>query len=132
VRELYTAFTDDEYSRIFDNAEFGYRTLTVERPQRDENGEIVRNRKGEPVADASQRDTENVPLSEDVQAYFEREVQPHVPDAWIDDAKTKIGYEIPFNRYFYQYTPPRALEAIDDDLQALGREIMALLAEVVA
>jgi len=92
----------------------------------------VRNRKGEPVADASQRDTENVPLSEDVQAYFEREVQPHVPDAWIDDAKTKIGYEIPFNRYFYQYTPPRALEAIDDDLQALGREIMALLAEVVA
>ena len=62
---------------------------------------------------------------------FRREVLPHVPDAWIDKSKTKIGYEIPFNRYFYQYTPPRDLEEIDAELQTLGREIMDLLAEVV-
>ena len=73
-----------------------------------------------------------MPLGEDIDAYFRREVLPHVPDAWIDASKTKVGYEIPFNRYFYQYTPPRDLAAIDAELQQLGREIMELLAEVVA
>ena len=107
-------------SRIFDNKSFGYRTITVERPLRDEDGKIVLGQrgkaKGKPQADSALRDTENVPLSEDVNAYFEREVKPHAPDAGIDHDKTKIGYEIPFNRHFYVFEPPRPLAEIDADL----------------
>ncbi|WP_280476422.1 type I restriction-modification system subunit M [Nocardia asiatica] len=88
--------------------------------------------KGEPEADASLRDTENVPLGEGIEAYFAREVLPHVPDAWIDHDKTKIGYEIPFTRHFYRYTPPRPLEEIQKDLRGLVTEIQAMLAEVGA
>jgi type I restriction enzyme M protein len=132
VEALYTAFAEGEHSKIFANEALGYSTITVERPQRDAGGEIVVDKKGRPVADATLRDSENVPLQDDIEAYFRREVLPHVPDAWIDPSKTKVGYEIPFNRYFYRYTPPRPLEEIDAELQQLGREIMALLAEVVA
>jgi type I restriction enzyme M protein len=92
-------------SLILPNQAFGYRTITVERPLRDKAGELVRGTKGKgkgkPMPDPERRDTENVPLSEDVQGYFEREVLPHTPDAWIDHDKTKVGYEIPFNRHFY-------------------------------
>lgn len=98
-------------SKIFDSVEFGYNKIVVERPQRDENGEIIK-KKGKPVADASLRDTENVPLTEDIDAYFEREVLPYVPDAWIDKSKTKIGYEIPMTRYFYEYKKPENSEDI--------------------
>ncbi|MDD5387959.1 MAG: hypothetical protein PHD37_01335 [Gallionellaceae bacterium] len=73
------------------------------------------------------RDTENVPLSEDVQAYFKREVLPHAPDAWIDPDKTKVGYEIPFNRHFYVFEPPRDLHEIDEDLKAVTARVMAML-----
>jgi type I restriction enzyme M protein len=131
IVSLYTDFTENEYGKIFDNEDFGYSTIVVERPQRDEQGQLIKDKKGKPVADANLRDTENVPLKEDIDAYFRREVLPHVPDAWIDKSKTKIGYEIPFNRYFYQYTPPRDLVEIDTELQSLGREIMDLLGEVV-
>lgn len=117
-------------SRIFDNADFGYSTITVERPLRNEQGEIERDKKGKAKADAKLRDTENVPLKDDVEAYFMREVHPHVPDAWIDEDKTKVGYEIPFNRFFYQYSPPRPLEVIDAELKAVTSEILALLQEV--
>ena len=132
IVRLYGGMTENEHSKLFDNSDFGYRTITVERPLLKANGEIERDKKGQPKADASLRDTENVPLKEDVQAYFEREVLPHVPDAWIDESKTKIGYEIPFTRHFYQYTPPRPLEAIDADLKAVNAEIMQLLQEVTA
>ncbi|WP_294000752.1 type I restriction-modification system subunit M [Sphaerotilus sp.] len=108
-------------SRIFRNEDFGYRTITVERPLRDAAGAVVLGQKGKlkgkPQADAALRDTENVPLSEDVQAYFEREVLPHAPDAWIDHDKTKVGYEVPFNRHFYVFEPPRSLAEIDADLK---------------
>ncbi|MGN6755452.1 MAG: type I restriction-modification system subunit M [Thermomicrobiales bacterium] len=130
IVQLHGAFAANEHSKIFDNADFGYRTITVERPLRDERGDIVRDRKGQPKPDPSLRDTENVPLNEDVHAYFRREVLPHVPDAWLDESKTKVGYEIPFTRHFYTYTPPRPLDAIDADLQQVSREIMDLLAEV--
>ncbi|HNQ44561.1 MAG TPA: SAM-dependent DNA methyltransferase, partial [Candidatus Cloacimonadota bacterium] len=83
--------------------------------------------KGKPEADSELRDTENVPLKEDIEAYFQREVLPHVPDAWIDHSKTKIGYEIPLNRHFYIYTPPRPLEVIEAEMKALEREIAELL-----
>ena len=118
-------------SRIFRNEAFGYRTITVERPQRDEMGHVVLatkgKTKGQPVPDSALRDTENVPLSEDVDAYFAREVTPHAPDAWIDHEKTKVGYEIPFNRHFYVFTPPRSLAEIDADLKAVTDRMLVLL-----
>ncbi|MCA3010562.1 MAG: SAM-dependent DNA methyltransferase [Phycisphaerales bacterium] len=118
-------------SRIFPNAAFGYRTITVERPLRDAQGKVVLGekgkQKGKPVADASLRDTENVPLTEDVQAYFRREVLPHAPDAWIDDDKTKVGYEIPFNRHFYVWQPPRPLAAIDAELKGVTERIVQMI-----
>ena len=108
-------------ARVFRNEDFGYRTITIERPQRDAAGNVVLGergkQKGKPQPDSALRDTENVPLSEDVQAWFEREVLPHAPDAWIDHDKTKVGYEIPFNRHFYVFEPPRPLAEIDADLK---------------
>jgi type I restriction enzyme M protein len=86
--------------------------------------------KGQPEPDSGLRDNENVPLGESIYDYFEREVKPHVPDAWIDESKTKIGYEIPLNRHFYQYEPPRPLEVIEADIKALEREILDLLGQV--
>jgi type I restriction enzyme M protein len=118
-------------SKIFRTEDFGYRTITVERPLRDDAGHVVLGQRGktrgQPQADSSLRDTENVPLSEDVQTYFEREVLPHVPDAWIDHEKTKVGYEIPFNRHFYVFTPPRPLEVIDAELKQVTDRILAMI-----
>jgi type I restriction enzyme M protein len=119
-------------SRIFDNADFGYSTITVERPLTNEQGEIETDKKGKVKADPKLRDTENVPLKDNIESYFKSEVLPHVPDAWIDHDKTKVGYEIPFNRFFYQYTPPRSLASIDAELKAVTGEILALLQEVTA
>ena len=98
--------------------------------ERDETAEVCRDRHGNPEPDSELRDTESVPLKESIQAYFEREVLPHVPDAWIDESKTKIGYEIPLNRHFYQYEPPRPLDVIEADIKILEREIIELLADV--
>jgi type I restriction enzyme M protein len=123
-------------SRIFANQAFGYRTITVERPLRDDVGEVVVGErgkaKGKPVADANLRDTENVPLTEDVQAYFAREVLPHAPDAWIDESKAKVGYEIPFSRHFYVFEPPRPLAEIDADLKQVTDRIKAMIAQLAA
>ena len=98
--------------------------------EKDESADVCVDSKGNPEPDADLRDYENVPLTEDIDAYFQREVIPHVPDAWIDHSKTKVGYEIPFNRHFYQYVPPRSLEEIDADLDKVTAEIMDLLREV--
>jgi type I restriction enzyme M protein len=121
-------------SRIFRNQDFGYTTLTVERPQRDEQGQIVvglkGKQKGKPQPDSALRDTENVPLGEDIQAYFEREVLPHAPDAWIDEDKSKVGYEIPFNRHFYVFEPPRPLAEIDAELKACTDRIKQIIGEL--
>lgn len=121
-------------SRIFKNEEFGYTTITVERPLRDEAGNPVLGAKGKQKGklqpDSALRDTENVPLSEDIQAYFEREVLPHAPDAWIDAEKSKVGYEIPFNRHFYVFEPPCSLHAIDEELKAVSANIMRMLEEL--
>ena len=100
--------------------------------ERDESAEICRDKEGLPEADSDLRDTENVPLKESIQSYFEREVLPHVPDAWIDHGKTKVGYEIPLNRHFYRYEPPRELSVIEAEIKALEQDIMQLLAEVTA
>jgi len=118
-------------SRIFKNEHFGYRTITVERPARDADGKIVLGSKGkgkgQPVPDAALRDTENVPLSEDIDTYFKREVLPHAPDAWIDPEKTKVGYEIPFNRHFYVFKPPRPLSVIDAELKGVTDRILTMI-----
>lgn len=98
-------------SKVFTTDEFGYNKIVVERPERDADGKVVK-KKGKPVADSSLRDTENVPLTEDIDTYFAREVLPYAPDAWIDTKKTKIGYEIPMTRYFYEYQQPEASEDI--------------------
>ncbi len=136
ITRLFGEFVEAEedskpISRIFDNAAFGYRTITVERPTRDEASKVVLGAKGKlkgkPVPDAKLRDTENVPLNEDVEAYFRREVLPHVPDAWIDHEKTKVGYEIPFNRHFYVFQPPRPLAEIDAELRETTSRIKAMI-----
>ena len=113
-------------SKIFETVEFGYNKIVVERPLRDENGEIVL-KKGKPVADASLRDTENVPLTQDVDRYFKREVLPYAEDAWIDKKKTKVGYEIPMTRYFYEYQAPEKVEDIVTRIHALEADISASL-----
>ena len=113
-------------SKIFTTDEFGYNKIVVERPQRDANGAIVK-KKGAPVADAALRDTENVPLTEDIDAYFAREVLPYAPDAWMDKKKTKIGYEIPMTRYFYEYTQPEASEDILSRILDLEENISSSL-----
>lgn len=118
-------------SKIFETVEFGYNKIVVERPLRDEKGEIVL-KKGKPVADANLRDTENVPLVEDIDRYFEREVLPYAEDAWIDKKKTKVGYEIPMTRYFYEYQPPEKVEDIVERIHALEADIAASLDKLFA
>ncbi len=100
--------------------------------ERDETADVCTDSKGNPEPDPELRDYENVPLKEDIEEYLQREVLPHVPDAWVDESKTKVGYEINFNRYFYQYTPPRPLGEIEADLKQIEQEIANLLAEVTA
>ncbi len=131
------------FSKILPKRSFGYRTVTIDRPLRDEQGNVVLatkgKNKGKPQSDSGLRDTENVLLDQDMEEYFRREVLPHVPDAWIDtDKRDKkdgevgiVGYEIPFTRHFYVYEPPRSLEEIDRDLKEVSTEIMDLLREIV-
>ena len=127
-------------SRIFKNEAFGYHTITVERPERDADGQVVLatkgKGKGKPVPDASLRDTENVPLNgdptKDIAAYFKREVLPHAPDAWIVADKTKVGYEIPFHRHFYVFKPPRPLAEIDAELKGVTDNILRMIGGLTA
>jgi len=131
IVRLYSMYEPSEDYLDFDNEDFGYRKITVERPLRDENGQIVTDRKGKPKPNTSLRDTETVPLKEDIHAYFKREVLPHAPDAWIDETKTKIGYEIPFTRHFYKFTPLRSSEEIMGEIKTLEEKIAQGLAEVL-
>ncbi len=142
--KLYAAHEHGEKSKIFDTAEFGYWTITVERPLLDDDGNVVTDRQGHPKPDPKLRDTENVPFTyggnttgadgrdTTIDAYMAAEVLPHVPDAWLDPKKTKVGYEIPFTRHFYTYVPPRPLAEIDADLEAQVAKILTLLREVEA
>lgn len=225
ITNIYGDFTENEYSKIFDNDDFGYRKITVERPlklsfkvlperiaalreaspfqslatsrkkgeagqseiaegerlqdaiiqvlnsmdpskvyknrdmfeadlfttcnnqgiklavpvkkailnvlsERDESADICTDVKGNPEPDPELRDHENVPLKEDIHEYFKREVLPHVPDAWIDESKTKIGYEIPFTRHFYKYIPPRPLEEIEVDIKIIEQDIIRMINKV--
>lgn len=129
ITQLYGDFKTSEISKIFDNSDFGYTKITVERPLYDENGELVL-KKGKKQSDPSLRDTENVPLNEDINEYFKREVLPFAPDAWIDKAKSKVGYEIPFTRYFYKYEAPKPSAELMAEILAIETELDGALAEV--
>jgi type I restriction enzyme M protein len=131
ITQIYGEFKEGPYCKIFDNDDFGYKRITVERPKRDEKGNIEKDRKGNPVPDADLRDFENVPLKEDVEKYFKREVLPHVPDAYIDHGKTKVGYEINFTKYFYKFKPLRSLEKIRKDILALEAETDGMIKQVI-
>lgn len=115
-------------SKIFNNEDFGFNRIQIDSPSYDEDGKLItKGKKNQPVADASKRDFENVPLTEDIDSYFEREVKPYNPEAWIEKSKTKVGYEIPFTRYFYKYEAPEKAEVIAERITSHEREIMASL-----
>jgi len=132
ITKLYGDFEENKYSKIFDNEDFGYHKVTVERPKRKKDGTIIKDTNGNPKVDSSLRDYESIPLKEDIEEYFKREVLPHVPDAWIDHSKTKVGYEINFTRYFYEYTPLRSTEEIRADILKLKEEMEDLTMKVVS
>lgn len=129
--KLYSMFEPHEDYKDFDNADFGYSKITVERPIYDNEGKPQLDKKGNKKADSSLRDTETVPLKEDIKEYFKREVLLHVPDAWIDESKTKIGYEIPFTRYFYRFVPLRTSAQIMTEIKELEEKIAKNLLEVL-
>lgn len=129
ITKVYGEFKENEISKIFDNEEFGYSKIVVERPLVDEDGNAIL-KKGQKVPDVNLRDTENIPLKQDTQEYFEREVLPFAPDAWIDEKKTKIGYEIPFTRYFYKYAPPKPSMEIMTEIMDIEMELEGALEEI--
>lgn len=137
ILDLYEAFEENEHSKIFKTTDFAYRQIQIERPLMAD-GKIVKNKKGEVEIDKSLRDYENVPYEMDVNEYFEKEVKPYVPDAWINesvrdhkDGKVGIvGYDIPFTRHFYKYEAPRSLEEIETDIEKVENELLALLRQL--
>jgi len=131
IEKMFLDFEETEYSKIFDNADFGYAQITVNRPERDEKGNIVYLSKGKPKSDSKLKDTENISLKEDIQEFFKREVLPFAPDAWWDKKDTKIGYEINFAKYFYKHQAPRALTDIAKDILAIEQETEGLLKEII-
>jgi type I restriction enzyme M protein len=133
ILELYMAFEENEYSKIFDNNEFGYWKVTVLRPAYNEDGTIQKDKKGKPVVNKELTDTEQIPFIYEggIEAFFEKEVKPFAPDAWIDEKQTKIGYEISFTKYFYKPIQLRTLEEITVDIRSLEEETDGLLAEII-
>ena len=131
IEKIFLDFKENEYSKIFDNADFGYSQITVNRPERDEKGKIIYVSKGKPKADSKLKDTENIPLKDDIQEFFKKEVLPFAPDAWWDAKDTKVGYEINFAKYFYNHQPPRALTEIAKDILAIEEETEGLLKEII-
>ena len=129
ITQTYGDFVENDISKIFDNADFGYTKITIERPVLGEDGKPVL-KKGKPEPDSNLRDTENVPLKEDIKEYFNREVLPFAPDAWIDEKKSKVGYEIPFTRYFYKYEAPKPSAEIMAEILELEKELSGSLKEV--
>ena len=140
ITQIYGDFEENDFCKIYPNAFFGYWRITVEQPQK-ENGKIVKDRKGQPKADPSLRDYENIPflkkekggnlVPQTIEEYFEREVKPHLPEAWIDESKTKIGYEINFTKYFYEFKPLRSLAEIKADILALEEKTVEVEKKVL-
>ena len=132
IQDLYFDFEENEYSKIFDNEDFGFYQITVNQPEKDDKGNIIKDSKGKSKSDSKLKDTENVPMKEPIDNYFKREVLPFAPDAWYDKTKMKVGYEIAFNKYFYQYEGLRTLKDIAADILILEQETDGLLKEIIA
>jgi len=131
IQKLYYEFKENEYSKIFTNEEFGYYQVIIHQPEKDTTGKIVTDSKGKPQSDNSLKDYENVPMTENIDEYFKREVLPFVPDAWYDDKKMKVGFEIPFSKHFYQHRSLRSIEEIAADILKLEQETDGLLQEII-
>jgi type I restriction enzyme M protein len=132
IQSLYFAFEENEYSKIFENEDFGYYQITVHQPEKDSGGKIMLDAKGKPKSDSLLKDIENVPMKQNIDEYFMNEVKPFLPDAWYDKTKMKVGYEISFNKYFYKHEPLRSLNDIEKDIIELERETDGLLKEIIA
>jgi len=131
IQDLYFDLVESEYSKIFTNEDFGFYQIATHQPEKDENGTIVTDKKGNPKSDKNLKDSENVPMTENIDEYFSREVLPFAEDAWYDKKKIKLGYEIPFNKYFYEYEAARALKDIASDIFSLEAQTDNLLKEIV-
>jgi type I restriction enzyme M protein len=131
IQEIYFAFKENDYCKIFDNEDFGFYQITVHQPEKDDKGNIVKDAKRKPKPDSSLKDIENVPMKESIANYFKKEVLPFAPDAWYDKTKMKVGYEIAFNKYFYRYESLRSLQEIAADILKLEQETDGLLKEII-
>lgn len=131
LNRLYTHFEETEHSKIYPNEFFGYTKVTIEQPQKDDNGNVVTDRQGNPKPDTKLRDYERIPLQEDVEEYYQREVKPHLPESWMDRDRDKIGYEINFTKYFYQYKPLRSLSEITTDLLEIEKQSEGLFQQIM-
>jgi type I restriction enzyme M protein len=131
IVKLYNDFKETEFSKIYDNNYFGYTKVTIEQPLIDDKGKVVKNKDGSIKPDSSLRDSERIPLTEDIEEYYNREVKPHLPNSWMDRDKDKVGYEINFTKYFYKYKPLRSLENITNDLLELEKVSEGLFKDIV-
>lgn len=131
IQNLYFDFEENEYSKIFDTADFGSFQIPVFQPMKDKDGNVLKDSKGKPKSDSSLKDVENIPMKEDIQNYFNREVLPFIPDAWYETKGVKVSYEIPFNKYFYDFTALRGLDTISKDILKLEEETDGLLKEII-
>ena len=129
--DLYLNFEENEFSKIYPNEFFGYTKVTIEQPLTDDDGNMVTDKQGNPKPNSKKRDYERVPLEQDIDDYFDREVKPHLPNSWMDRTKDKVGYEINFTKYFYKYKPLRSLEDITQDLLKLDEEIGGTMKEIL-
>ena len=131
IVKLYCEFKETEHSKIFDNRDFGYTQITIQQPLMDGDN-IVKDKKGKPVPDSSKKDVENVPLKENIEEYFKREVLAYSPNAWyeLNTKKETVGYEIPFTRHFYKFIPPRNSDEIFNEIKQLEREEKLLMKEL--
>lgn len=131
ITKIYGDFVENEISKIYDNDFFGYRKVTVLQAKVDENGCKIKNKKGEYIQDKDKgTDTETIPLQEDIHEYMEREVLPFAPNSYIDNSKTKIGYEISFTKYFYKYQEPRSTKEIMAEILELDKKLDGVLKEL--
>jgi type I restriction enzyme M protein len=129
--QSYLNFEESEISKIYSNEFFGYTKVVIEQPLLDDDGEIITDKKGNPKPNSKKRDYERVPLGEDIDEYYKREVKPHLPNSWMDRKKDKVGYEINFTKYFYKYKPLRSLGDITQDLLKLDEEIGGTMKEIL-
>lgn len=130
ITKIYGDFVENEYSKIFENEYFGYRKVTVLQPELNDDGTPKKNKKGEYIPNKELTDTENIPLQETIEEYMSREVIPFAKYAYIDESKTKIGYEISFTKYFYKYQAPRKTEIIMNEILELDRKLDGVLREL--